>query len=57
VIKDNGKGFDAEKAFDMDDTHIGLRNVRARIEKITGGSVTVHSVMNEGTEVIICIPL
>ncbi len=57
VIKDNGKGFDAEKAFDMDDTHIGLRNVRARIEKITGGSVTVHSIVNEGTEVTICIPL
>ena len=57
VIKDNGKGFDVEKASAMDETHIGLRNVRARIENITGGTLTVTSVIGEGTEVVIRIPL
>ena len=45
IIKDNGKGFDVDAALNADKTHIGLRNVRERIEKICGGTFTVSSVI------------
>lgn len=57
VIKDNGKGFDVDAVTNMDDTHIGLRNVRERIENICGGTLTVNSIIDEGSEVVIRIPV
>ena len=55
VIADNGVGFDTS-AQPNDGTHIGLRNVRERIERMCGGSVTVESRLDEGTTVTIFIP-
>ena len=56
VVKDNGKGFDVAAIQEMDDTHIGIRNVRARLEQLCGGTLTVESSLNEGTTVTINIP-
>ena len=56
VIMDNGKGFDVEQAMNADDTHIGLRNVKERIEKMCGGTLTVDSTEGEGTTITIRIP-
>ncbi|MBR1692164.1 MAG: histidine kinase [Lachnospiraceae bacterium] len=56
VIRDNGKGFDAENAESMEGKHIGVRNVRERIEKMCGGTLTIDSRIDEGTTVTIRIP-
>ena len=56
VVSDNGVGFDVAALEQDSGTHIGLRNVKERIEKMCGGSVTVESRPGEGTTVRICIP-
>ena len=57
VICDNGKGFDPEAVKTAGGTHIGIRNVRERIEKMCGGTLTVESGSDAGTTVTIRIPL
>ena len=56
LIRDNGAGFDVEKASEGSGTHIGLRNVRERIEKMCHGSLQISSEAGEGTEIVILIP-
>ena len=56
IIKDNGKGFDTEAPSLSDGTHIGLNNVRERIERMCGGTFTVESEIDVGTTVTIHIP-
>lgn len=55
-IRDNGTGFDVNMLDTADDSHIGLRNVRSRIESMCNGTLTVQSVIDEGTTVMIQIP-
>ncbi|MBQ9251300.1 MAG: histidine kinase [Clostridia bacterium] len=55
VIRDNGKGFDVEKTNETDG-HIGIRNVRERIERLCGGTLKIESRIGEGTAVMIDIP-
>ncbi len=57
VIGDNGTGFDVEKAMNADSTHIGLRNVKERIETMCKGSFKIESHPDEGTIISIRIPL
>ena len=57
VISDNGKGFDTDLLKTADGTHIGVRNVRERLERMCGGTLAVESVIGEGTTVTIRIPL
>ena len=37
--------------------HIGVRNVRDRIESMTGGTFSLESVVGEGTTITIKIPV
>lgn len=55
VIRDNGKGFDVSKARG-DGGHIGIANVRERLEKLCGGTLDIESTVGEGTRAIIRIP-
>ncbi len=55
-ITDNGVGFDTEKLNLTYGDHIGIRNVRERIEKMCGGSLDIKSVIGEGTTVTLSIP-
>ena len=57
VISDNGKGFDTRLLKTAGGTHIGVRNVRERIEKMCGGTLTVESIPDKGTTVTIRIPI
>ena len=63
VIKDNGKGFIPEKNGAMpgnsiqEGTHIGINNVRERVERMCGGEVRIDSQVGEGTTVTIRIPV
>ena len=55
-IQDNGIGFNEEEAEKAEGTHIGLKNVRERIEQMCGGTLVIHSLKDEGTTIIIRIP-
>lgn len=55
VIQDNGQGFDLAK-ISQSKTGTGLMNIKERAE-LLGGSVQIESQINNGTEIIIEIPL
>ena len=56
TVRDNGAGFDVKKLETAGENHIGLRNVRERIESLCGGTLAVESRIDEGTTVTIRIP-
>ena len=55
TVEDNGPGFGAETA-EQKDTHIGLANVRERLELMCGGTLSIRSGAEGGTAVTIRIP-
>ena len=57
VVWDNGTGFDVSKIDAAEGTHIGIRNVRERIEGMCGGTLKVESTIGEGTTVTMMIPI
>lgn len=56
TVRDNGVGFDVSSSDENDGGHIGVNNVRERIEGMCGGSFKIESVIGEGTEVTMLIP-
>ena len=54
-VQDNGPGFDARVAPTDDRPHIGIENVRQRLESC-GGSLTIHSEIGTGTTATIRVP-
>ena len=55
TISDNGVGFDVKRT-DMSGQHIGIGNVKERIEKICNGTLEVQSEKGRGTTIIITLP-
>ena len=56
IVEDNGKGFVVEEVLQADETHIGLRNVKERIEKMCHGTFLIDSKPNQGTVITMRIP-
>ncbi len=56
-ISDDGVGFDVKQKKNDGRKHIGIQNVRDRIKDMCNGSVTVESIIGEGTKVNISIPV
>lgn len=56
TVADNGVGFSEAQKSDDKKSHIGLSNVRERIEVMTGGSLEIQSQGGVGTVVTIKIP-
>ncbi|MBQ3921087.1 MAG: histidine kinase [Firmicutes bacterium] len=56
TISDNGAGFDVTKLGTAEGTHIGIKNVKERIEKMCGGTMEIVSTIGDGTSVTIRIP-
>ena len=56
LIQDNGKGFDPALVTQSDESHIGIRNVRERLEQMCGGTLEIESVIGTGTTITIRIP-
>ena len=56
LVCDNGAGFDVNAEPSKDRVHIGVSNVRDRIEGLCNGSFSITSVPGEGTTVTIVIP-
>ena len=59
MIQDNGIGFEPEKQNISDEAghHIGIANVRERIESMCGGSLIIESEPDKGTKVTIMVPV
>ena len=56
VIQDNGSGFDPAGVKKAQGTHIGLRNVRERLDSMVKGSMVIESAPGQGTAITILIP-
>ena len=56
TIRDNGRGFDVRRPTPGDGAHIGIGNVRERLEKMCGGTLEIDSRMGEGTTVTVRVP-
>lgn len=57
IVEDDGVGFDAGAPLSEEDTpHIGITNVRCRVEELVNGSVDIESGPKKGTKVTIRIP-
>ena len=57
VVSDNGVGFEVNGEPEGQGTHIGMKNVRERIEKMCGGSLIIKSAKGEGTTIIMRFPV
>ena len=55
MVEDDGVGFDTSKLLD-DKKHIGIRNIRARLEVMVDGKLEIDSTPGVGTKVLITIP-
>lgn len=56
TVKDDGVGFDTARIQKDDGRHIGISNVRQRLESMMGAELIVTSQIGEGTVVTILIP-
>jgi LytS/YehU family sensor histidine kinase len=56
IIEDDGVGFDVKNYNKDGKIHIGLDNVKSRIESLCDGEFVVESKINEGTKIKIVIP-
>ena len=56
TVSDNGKGFNVERIGNDGKKHIGMENVKNRIENSFGGSVDIYSEPMKGTIVTIFLP-
>ena len=53
-VKDNGVGFDAIELEQK--SHVGLRNIRSRLEAMCGGILHIESIIGVGTKITVEIP-
>ncbi len=56
VIEDNGVGFDVNKFKEDSHKHVGLENVKKRLQITVNGTMSVESTKGEGTKITIIIP-
>ena len=55
-VDDDGVGFDVNETKDDGRTHVGVQNVRSRVQMMCHGEVEINSISGRGTTVIIKIP-
>ena len=53
-VKDNGVGFDVSEL--ERENHIGLRNIKSRLEAMCGGILRIESIVGVGTKITVEIP-
>ena len=55
-VTDDLKKYVEEKLKKLDETHVGIKNARERLEMMCDGEVTIESELNKGTRVTIKLP-
>ena len=56
IITDDGPGFDPSQMPDDEKPHVGIANVRERLETVCGGKLDIQSKPGEGTTATILLP-
>ena len=56
IVEDDGVGFAKNKLKDDGGSHLGVQNVKQRLEAMVGGSLTITSALGVGTTAIISLP-
>ena len=56
TVTDTGVGFDPAHYMDDGKNHIGIENVRQRLEHMAGGTLKITSTPGSGTTAVIIIP-
>jgi sensor histidine kinase YesM len=56
TISDDGAGFDTDTINELDQSHVGIANVRKRLEDECGGELIINSFPEKGTRCVILIP-
>jgi len=56
IVTDDGAGFDMNTKPSSDKKHVGVENVRQRLKTMVNGSLTIQSVLGQGTVATILIP-
>ena len=56
TVSDTGCGFDPAKPKDDGKRHLAIENVRRRLSKMCGGTLTIESAVGSGTIATIIIP-
>jgi signal transduction histidine kinase len=56
IVEDDGRGFDAERAFGASEKGLGLVGMRERA-MLVGGTLGIESLPGEGTTVVVRIPV
>ncbi len=56
IVTDDGPGFDPDAIPNDGQPHVGIRNVRDRLETVCGGSLQIESEHGRGMKTIIRIP-
>lgn len=57
TVTDDGAGFDADgEAPDDGQSHIGLRNVRERLQRLSGGELRIETAPGQGCRATIILP-
>lgn len=56
TVEDDGAGFDPTRVPDDGKKHIGIESARTRIERMTGGTLSIRSAVGQGTTATIEIP-
>ena len=54
-VKDNGVGFDTSLPIE-EKKHVGLRNIKGRLQAMVNGELIIESEVNVGTKALIMIP-
>ena len=55
LVEDDGVGFDTSVLLD-ERKHVGIRNIRGRLNAMVNGTLEIESVIDKGTKVLITIP-
>ena len=55
-IRDDGPGFDPGRTPETGRSHVGIRNVRERLERMCGGALRVESAPGQGTVATMILP-
>ena len=56
TVADNGVGFDPKQQLSTEELHIGIRNVKERVEQMCGGELILTSEVGKGTSVTMLFP-